>query len=513
MKSKATRRDFLKLAGTLPLGFAASKTMQNLGLSHHLSSNGQQNFLILVFDAFSAYHISTYGYQRKTTPNLTRLSEQAIVYHNHYAGGNFTTPGTASLLTGTLPWTHRALQLRDEVIDTYETRNIFNVFKDHYSIAYTHNPLANILLEQFNGVIDELIPQFSLFIKTYEEVIHDLFKKDYDIASISGSRSTNINEDGYAYSLFVSHIYEAFLKQRFKSLMDEYPRGVPGIDRKQAYFLLDQALNWISARLTKIPQPFIGYFHFLPPHDPYRTSIEFVETFKNDGFKPLEKPDDIFSEERRYTESSNMRTQYDEYILYVDNQFNLFFEQLKSSGLLENTWVILTSDHGEMFERGIIGHNTDAMHQPLLRVPLMIFEPGRTKGENIFAPTSAIDILPTVLQIAGQEAPDWAEGKHLPPFAAQSPDMNRSIYAVRSYKTEKDDPITRSSLVHIKNEYKLHHYQGYTDLGLPIEIIRLFDVRADPEELVDLSDIHKDIASELLDELMRNLDKANKPYL
>ena len=66
-----------------------------------------QNIIIIVFDAFSAYHISLYGYQRETAPNISRLAERAIVYHNHYAGGNYTTPGTASLLTGAQPWPSR----------------------------------------------------------------------------------------------------------------------------------------------------------------------------------------------------------------------------------------------------------------------------------------------------------------------------------------------------------------------------------------------------------------------
>ena len=92
------RRDFLKLAGMLPLGLAAPQLDRSLGLQ-----SDKKNVIIIVFDAFSAYNISLYGYGRETTPNITRLAERATVYHNHYAGSNFTTPGTASLLTGTYP--------------------------------------------------------------------------------------------------------------------------------------------------------------------------------------------------------------------------------------------------------------------------------------------------------------------------------------------------------------------------------------------------------------------------
>ena len=67
--------------------------------------------------------------------------------------------------------------------------------------------------------------------------------------------------------------------------------------------------------------------------------------------------------------------------------------------------------------------------------------------------------------------------------------------------------------MHVKGDYKLHYYRGYTDLNLPDEIVRLFDIKSDPDELVDLAGTHKEIASELLSELKRKLDEANKPYL
>lgn len=513
MKSETTRRDFLKLAGALPLGFAASRALQKFGIPDQLSNEGQ-NFLVIVFDAFSAQHITTHGYQRETTPHLARLSEQAIVYHNHYASGNFTTSGTASLLTGTLPWTHRALQNKGTIADPVIPHNIFNPFKDHYRIAYTHNPWAHILLEQLDGDIEELIPRLSLFVESYDEFVQKIFRNDDDIASVSWSRNTGINKDGYSYSLFLSHIYASLRERKLANLLKEYPRGIPSIGlRVESHYLLDQAIDWIGNRLTKIPQPFLGYFHFLPPHGPYFPSIEFIDRFARDNFQPLKKANEFFSEGKTYDELLKFRTQYDEFILYTDDQFNIFYERLRNSGLLENTWIILTSDHGEMFERGILGHSTDAMYQPVLRVPLMIFEPGRTKGENIHAPTSAIDVLPTLLSLAGKDIPDWAEGKVLPPFAGPRSDTNRSVYAVRALRTGRNDPITRSSTVLVKGGYKLHYYRGYTDLNLPAEIIRLFDVESDPEEMVDLADTHTGIASELLDELKRNLDDANKPYL
>src|SRR5512144_1796135 len=98
------RRDFLKLAGMLPVSLAAPRWTRRLP---EVGAPG--NVIVVVFDAWTAFNVSLYGYPRQTMPNLERLAQRAIVYHDHYAGGNFTTPGTASLLTGTYPWSHRAI--------------------------------------------------------------------------------------------------------------------------------------------------------------------------------------------------------------------------------------------------------------------------------------------------------------------------------------------------------------------------------------------------------------------
>ena len=125
MNNRFSRRDFLKLAGLLPLGLYAPRWSRILD-AHTLAQEKPKNVLVIIFDAFSAYDISFYGYHRQTTPNIDRLAKRAIVYHNHFAAGNFTTPGTASLLTGVLPWTHRALNLNGKIADPYVTK-IFSV--------------------------------------------------------------------------------------------------------------------------------------------------------------------------------------------------------------------------------------------------------------------------------------------------------------------------------------------------------------------------------------------------
>lgn len=509
MKSPINRRDFLKLSGLLPLGLATPRFLRTLG-SSRLNQGDQKNVIIVVFDAFSAYNISLYGYRRETTPNLARLAKHAIVYHNHFAGSNFTTSGTASLLTGTLPWTHRALSPNGTVAEPFVTRNFFHAFQNYYRVAYTHNGWAYTLLRQFHREMDELVPREKLFLGSYDNFIETLFGNDEDIATVSWTRDMKIEDQGYAYSLFLSHLYKVLQEGKIANLEPLFPRGLPTTGSDNG-FLLEQAVDWIGNLLTVIPHPFFGYFHFLPPHFPYRTSVEFFGRFNGDGYKPMDKPMDIFADKI----ANNLlqhRTEYDEFVLYVDREFGRFFDALEASGLLENTWVVFTSDHGEMFERGIMGHSTDVLYQPVIRIPLLIFEPGREVGVDVHALTSAVDVLPTLTRVTGQKISDWTEGVLLPPYADTSPDLTRNVYVVRAHDNDPAAALTRASTVLVKGRYKLLYYFGYPNLGMD-ELVKLYDIESDPEELVDLYPSQKAIGAELLNELKAKLAEVNRPYL
>ena len=507
--SPFSRRDFLKLGGLIPLSLASPELFKLLATFGSAQTAGQ-NVIVVVFDAFSGMNMPLNGYTRATTPNLARLARRAIVYHNHYAGSNFTTPGTASLLTGTLPWTHRALQAKNLVVPPFQQKNLFGVFQDYYRIGYSHNGWANILLEQARDGIDELLAWKTLFLGSYDSFIHSLFANDDDIASVSWTRNVNLKDEGYAYSLLFSHLHQVLQESRDPALRRLFPRGVPSSGDVSSHFLLETAVDWISGRLTRISRPFAGYFHLLPPHGPYNTSVEFFNQFKDDGFRPVPKPEDVFSEEVPPDTLMRRRTDYDEFILYVDREFGRFYDSLESSGLLANTWVVLTSDHGEMFERGISAHSTDALYEPVIRIPLLIFEPGREQGMDIHALTSAVDVLPTLAHVTGHPIPDWTEGVIMPPYADLDPE--RSLYVVRAAKNDPAAPLTRASTVLLNGRYKLLYYFGYPNKGID-ELVKLYDIQADPEELVDLSSLQKDVAAEMLMALKQKIAETNRPYL
>ena len=520
-EKKVSRRDFLKLAGLLPISIAAPKLASSFDAVGRLQSN-KQNVLVIVFDAWSASHLSQYGYQRETTPHLTKLAEKAVVYHNHYAGGNYTTPGTASLLTGTYPWTHRAFQPGGRIPEILVPENIFSHFEDYHRVTYSHNLWANLLLRQFKGDLDYYISKSKYFLGGDQEdpeqgmflnsdtFIPTLFGNDEDIALVSWLRALERNEEGYAYSLFLSPLYEQyrknFQKKQFADLLEFYPRGIPKDDYD--YFLLEYAIDSIGELLTVTPQPFMGYFHFWPPHAPYNSHKDFVGRFNNDGYTPPQKSLDLFGDTGPKTKN---RTEYDEYILYVDREFGRFYDHLEQNGILENTWIVLTSDHGEMFERGIEGHRTPVLYDPVVHVPLMIFEPGRSSRVDVFENTSAVDILPTVLHVTEQRPASWTEGTILPPYAPVKATDDRSVYVVQADKNEQLRPLTVTTIALRKGNYKLTYFVGYDELE-GTERIELHNIAEDPEELNNLYEIEKEIGKQLLSEIKAKLNMVNAPF-
>ena len=139
--SRLNRRSFLKLAGA-----ATSTVLLPRFISNFKQDASLPNIIILLFDAMSARNLSVYGYPRPTSTNLERFAERSTLYHSHSAGGNYTIPGTASLLTGTYPWTHRAINYGGQVKPSMVENNIFHALgKEYHRLAFGQNVWAQFI--------------------------------------------------------------------------------------------------------------------------------------------------------------------------------------------------------------------------------------------------------------------------------------------------------------------------------------------------------------------------------
>jgi arylsulfatase A-like enzyme len=507
MSGPLSRRDFLKLSGAMCL----ASNLPSLFLQPtRAASEDLPNILIIVFDAWSARNIELYGYGRPTTPNLNRLAERATVFHNHFAGGSYTIPGTSSILTGTYPTSHRAFILNQGIAPFFEKNNLFTNFDQYYRYSYTHNTTAFTILDQFQDSFENLKPPRELFVGGGNLFTDRIFANDQDIASISWEQAMVKSGRKGTYSLLLTHLNRVINDYRISYLSGEYPRGITQISSDRL-FLLDEAIDWTIQEPPGLPEPFLGYVHYLPPHLPYLTRSEFIDRFKDDGYHSIKKPEHIFSMGTSFPEQEEKRRFYDEFVLFADSEFGRLFDQLEQEGVLDNTILVLTSDHGEMFERGIDQHFTESLHLPVIQVPLLIFEPGQTTRKDIFSPTSNVDLMPTLLHLAGQPIPDWVDGQILPPFNPLGDDPSRSVYAADAkYFEEQYGEINPGSFMIIKEGYKLTYYIGYETLDNAKPLVELFDLENDPEELEDLSNSHKDIADDLLEELLAMVDEGNR---
>jgi arylsulfatase A-like enzyme len=474
------------------------------------------NILIALFDTLSAENMSVYGYSRDTTPNLKEFASRSTVYHRHFAGGNFTTSGTSSLLTGAYPWSHRAFNISAVVDSSYESKNLFNAFADsgYYRLAYTHNFLANHFLQQFHRYIDLHLEPDTYFL-TGTPPLHKVFKNDKDTAYRSSNFLMRLvpSESIMPGSMFLSLLNETWLEQYEASFNSDlaslFPEGLPEEGNSKSFFLLEQAIDGMENLVKRVPQPFLAYFHLYPPHHPYHPRREFIGRF-DDQWTPESKSQHFFSMGETDGMLSNRRRRYDEYVAYVDAEFGRFVAHLQQSGLLENTLVVFTSDHGEMFERGIKGHNTPVLFNPLVRIPLLVHYPGQTQRVDIHQPTSCTDVLPTLAQAAGLPIPDWCEGMVLPNNEQGSQRDSRSVFSLEARRNSKYRPLTVATISMVKGQFKLAHYFGYPGYENQYE---LYDMGEDLLEQRNIFSKHDSISNELRDELNDTLQVVKQAFL
>lgn len=507
MSEKFDRREFLRLAGLA--GLAMGLPAVHMGRPKGLAAEGSPNIIVLVFDSLSASHLSFNGYARETTPYLNEFIEGATVYHRHFASAPYTTPATASLLTGTQAWTHRAFKLGQETNAYFSENNLFSQFQaaGYHTVAYTHNPMAEILLTSMRAGIHDHKRLKELFLTEVPELVN-LAERDFNTALQAFMRS--LQNDSPNNSLIAGQVLKNFDNLKNRELAEWeaiFPNGLPSLVANNASFVLEDAMDWIGAELPLLETPYVGYFHLWPPHYPYHTRGEFHRAFRDDDYRPPRKPEHPITDEWSYNDLLKLRTDYDEYLLYVDAEIHRLMQTLEAQGSLENTWFVLTSDHGELFERGFWGHKNPSMNQPVINIPLIVKAPGQTVRQDVFANTSAIDVLPTLLHIAGQDAPGWVEGAVLPPLDAGGFDAGRSLFSFNPIRSDRDTTLDTAIVTVVQGRWKLIYTYGLKEQAGE-EMFNLYDLEDDPEELVDLYGVEDAVFARLFGVLSAKLDEV-----
>ena len=505
-----TRRDFLKVASLFTAGTLTTFTPHALKFD-----SGRANIIIILFDAMSALHMSLYGYRRETTPELSSFAERCTVYNAHYSGSNFTSSGTASMLTGMLPWKHRALTqggiVRQEVIP-YNPYTLLG--QDYRRLMFSQNFWPDRLVAQYYEDVDLFLPQTAYSMRG-NTLVKSWVGNDRFLASIAFDEFLFPAQTDRLGSSLLGYLYKCRVSRSIEEqkIQPGYPNGVPEVEGYDVY-LNEQIYEGVSKEILNLKGnhgSYFAYFHLFSPHSPYKPAEKFRRLFKNDGFQlPAKVVNPHFASLFTESDEELLRkcTAYDRQIAQVDAEFGKLIDKLAASGVLDESYIIVTSDHGETFERGYDGHGGLMMYEALLRIPLLIHAPGQTVRKDINTPTSNIDILPTILSIAGREIPQAFEGQVLPGFGGANDD-ERPVISMCAWENSAFLPITKAALSMRKGAFKLIAYPGYIQGDDSYE---LYDLENDPEEMHEL---RRDAPSELSrvkQVLFDHLADANRPF-
>lgn len=437
--------------------------------------NERPNIILITFDALTARDMSVYGYNRPTTPFITKWAKTASVFTQVKAASNFTTPAVASLMTGKRVWTHRTYHILGSKPLNSETENLPLLLRKngYFTMAFIVNPAASVRALGISNSFD-IAPSPVEF-----SVPDTLFRKEETV-------EFGII-DGFLYKLFGDKIrlHDWIIKGDFifRRLIDIIPRPLT-----KTTVPPEKAFNrFLSIIDSNPPEPFFAWIHLLPPHYPYLPPNEFRGIF--------EPSPDL---------GARTRARYDEYIRYCDREFEKFINQLKIRNKLDSSVIILSSDHGESFTHDYFGHGGEYLYEEITHIPLIIKEPGQKKGQIITDVVEQIDIPATILDLAHISIPSWMEGRSLVPYlrGRNLPSKPAFSMALERNFSRGKHKIEKGTIAVWEGDYKLIYY-------IETEKVLLFNLKKDPNELNNLFNKEYRIGEKLLQLIKKNLNKAN----
>jgi arylsulfatase A-like enzyme len=315
---------------------------------------GLRNVVVIVVDTLRADHLSLYGYDRNTSPNLARIAEQGVTFENAMASSSWTLPSHASMLTGRYPHDHGA--------------------------------------EYKSSVLDGRLPVIG----------EDFQKLGYRTGAFSANNYYFTRRQGFGegfihFDDYIGSLHDAFDKTRYFVRLGEFAYDQNWTRRPLGTHTAEdvnrRTLQWIDGG----SRPFFVFLNYMDVHSPYIPVApyrgSFSQRWHTDGQTGVKATHD-YAQQRLDA--------YDECIQYVDVQIQRLFEELRKRGRDKDTVVVITSDHGEAFnEHGLWGHN-NALYRELIHVPLIIWAPGYVpSGLRVARPVSTTALAPTLLSLVG----------------------------------------------------------------------------------------------------------------
>ncbi len=432
------------------------------------------NVLIYTIDTLRADHASVYGYARDTTPFLKKLGASGIVFDDCQAQATWTKSSIASLMTSLYSFTH-------------------GIVRDADTIPAGAKTLAEQL--RAGGYVTASI-----------------------VASPFVGRATGL-ERGFDYLL------EDPVVLRHRN--EQTDRGTDSAALNKVVF------PWLDRHHD---EPFFLYAHATDPHAPYDPPRPYDGKFANPAETPeFDREYAGFKTNREYGGGAVINREmclkagidpgrfikeavdrYDGEILHNDHSLELLAGKLREMRVLDNTLIVVISDHGEEFwDHGWTAHG-HSVYQELTHCLLVMSCPELfSSPRRISEPVQLIDVMPTILDLLGIKAPEPIEGQSLAPLARGRPFQRRGL--VMSSRFAAANPMglvpenSTDSFAIIDSKRKFIYRNKAAKAG--IRKVELYDRVTDRSEQHDIAAEHPREVERMMTQLVQWIDAQNKVRL
>jgi len=427
----------VEFARPLLVGFGGLTFEHRTPARRTLSSPEHPNVVLIVMDTLRADRLSTYGYERPTSPNLDRLAARGLLFEEAYAAASWTWPSTASILTGLLPFEHgvesgTASFLADELETIAEVAQ----HQGMTTAAWSGNPL--------------IVPDKN-FDQGFEFFEHGKGATRKSAMFVPGALEW-IESTGN--TRFFAYLH----------LVDPHAPARP-LRRGRVLFAAD------------VPDSFSGR-----AINDYDAKLLDGEGHAPDG--TVQTDACVPPDHQRWISEL-----YDAEVWTGDQWLGQVMDRLERSGLTDRTVVVFTSDHGEeLFDHGLLTHGR-TLYREVVHVPLVMAGPGIPRGTRIDVPVSNRHVAPTIARLMGGALPAVTDALNLAALDADPPQPERAlIFSTTQGWWNGQHPVDLMGLR--RGAWVLQVAPQGAPWGAefpgPGEM-RLFDVRADPGETTDLS--------------------------
>jgi len=446
-----TRRDVLKSGAA----FAARPS---------LAAGRRPNLLLLMADQLRADCLAIDGNGVIRTPNLDRLGREGVHFRCAYSATPTCTPARAALLTGMSPWRHGMLGY-SRVGERYPVEmprllrqagyHTLGIGKMHYHPQRNLHGFHQVLLDE-SGRAE--IPEF---------------RSDYRAWFWSQAPNLDPDATGISWNSYRSGVYA--LPERLHPTV----------------WTADTAVNFLSG--YQRPEPFFLKVSFSRPHSPYDPPERFWKMYQDAPLPAARvgqwaaryapKSDDtenLWHGDLGAAQVRRSRQGYYGSVSFLDQQIGRILEALEKRGLLEETLIVFTVDHGDMTG----DHNLWRKSYPYessARIPMMMRWPAglvsAKRGQVVRQTVEIRDILPTFCEAAGVSVPDAVDGRSMLALARGNREGWRPYLDL-----EHDicyDPSNHWNALTDGNWKYIYHARDGEE--------QLFDLQKDPAEMDDLA--------------------------